>query len=125
MIPGMTRRMAEHRVLAEKEFSKINLETPLEKTGSFLYQRHFSKEICKIKSCKIIGNIGSFGCHALTAEESLYALDLSGRGSLVQSQSLTSVIGLTQSRPETDRNNFTVTAEICQVKQILYLIINY
>lgn len=33
MIPGMTRRMAEHRVQLEKEFSKINLETPQEKTG--------------------------------------------------------------------------------------------
>ncbi len=77
--------------------------------------------MCHIKSGKIAGNIGSFDCHALTAEESLYALD--HRGSLVQSQSVTSVIGLTQSRPENDRNNFTVTAEICQVKQTL--IINF
>lgn len=68
------------------------------------------------------GNNGSFGHHILTSEDTLYAVDHSGRGSLVPSQSVTSVIGLTHmnggGRQDSDGNDLTTTADICQVRFI-------
>ena len=74
MIPGMTRRMAEHRGgLAELEHHRSSVETPLLKTGN--------------------GNGTSFGHHVLTNDDTLYSLEAT-RGSMVTSQSVNSVIGM-------------------------------
>jgi len=53
MIPGLTRRMAEHRggLLAELEHHRSSVEAPLLKSGN---------------------GAGSFGHHILTTEETLY-----------------------------------------------------
>ena len=77
MIPGMTRRMAEHRGgLAELEHHRNSVEAPLLKTGN--------------------GNGTSFGHHVLTNEDTLYSLEAT-RGSIVTSQSVNSVIGMSSS----------------------------
>ena len=75
MIPGLTRRMAEHRrgLLAELEHHRSSVEAPLLKSGN---------------------GAGSFGHHTLTTEETFYSLEAT-RGSMMTSQSVNSVIGLT------------------------------
>jgi hypothetical protein len=66
--------MAEHRGgLAELEHHRNSVEAPLLKTGN--------------------GNGASFGHHVLTNEDTLYSLEAT-RGSIVTSQSVNSVIGM-------------------------------
>jgi hypothetical protein len=73
MIPGMARRMAEHRggLLTELEHQRSSVEAPLLKSGN-----------------------GSFGHHLMSTDETLYSLEAT-RGSMVTSQSVNSVIGMT------------------------------
>ena len=73
MIPGMSRRMAEHRegLLTEIDHHR-GVEAPLLKSGN--------------------GN-GSFGHHVMATDETLYSLE-SARGPMVTSQSINSVVGI-------------------------------
>ena len=71
MIPGMSRRMAEHRegLLTEVDHHR-GVEAPLLKSGN-----------------------GSFGHHVMATDETLYSLE-SARGPMVTSQRITSVVGI-------------------------------
>lgn len=81
MIPGMSRRMAEHRegLLTEAELHR-GADVPLLKPGN-----------------------GSFGHHVLSTDETLYSLE-STRGPMVTSQSINSVVGITSQHVTSGRN---------------------